>query len=153
MTSVTPVINIVSSNPPPPAQQTSAKPRPATTRPGAVPVPPDVLDISADSLGSRDQHMAALNCGQSTPDFPPDFEWDPETCEAELLDICDRLCQQNPQAMTAVMNLIEGADPEDDEQTIQDRVKHHLRNLGMHDDFGRGDWYTTRLDSLYEDTA
>ncbi len=153
VTSVTPVINIVSSNPPPPEQQTSSKPRPATTRPGPALVPPELLDINADSLGSRDQHMAALNSGQSTPDFPLDIGWDPDTSQAELLDICDRLCQQNPQAMTAVMNLIEGADPEDDEQTIQQRVSNHLRIMGMNDAFGHGDWYTTRLDPNVNDTA
>ena len=55
--------------------------------------------------------------------------------------------------MTAVMNLVEGFDPDDDEQTIQQRVSNHLRIMGLNDAFGHGDWYTTRLDPSVEHTA
>ncbi len=63
--SVTPMVNIVSSNPPPPAQQTSVKPRPATTHPGPILVTPDILDIKPDAVGSLEQQIAALYDGQS----------------------------------------------------------------------------------------
>ena len=48
--------------------------------------------------------------------------------------------------MTAMMNFIEGSDPDDDEQTIRHRVNNHLRIMGLNDVFDRCDWYTTRPD-------
>ena len=77
--------------------------------------------------------------------FPQDIEWQPDIDPADIFDLCGRLCEQNPQTMTSIMNFIEGFDPDDDEQTIRRRVNNHLRIIGLNDAFDRGDWYTTRL--------
>ena len=55
--------------------------------------------------------------------------------------------------MTALMNIIEGFDPEDEEQTLKDRVENHLGIIGLNDAFGHGDWYTTRLGPIVEGAA
>ena len=55
--------------------------------------------------------------------------------------------------MTAVMNIIEGFDPDDDEQTLRDRVENYLGIIGLNDAFGHGDWYTTRLGPAVKHTA
>ncbi len=78
--------------------------------------------------------------------FPQDMEYQPDINEAELFNLCDRLCEENPQAMTAMMNFIEGFDPEDEEQTIRHRLNNHLRIIGLNDVFGHGDWYSTPMD-------
>ena len=88
-----------------------------------------------------------------TPPEVSQVEDIPDISETEVFDVCGEFCQQNPQAMTAVMNLIEGFDPDDDEQTLEQRVSHHLRIMGLNDAFGHGDWYTTRLDPSVEHTA
>ena len=91
----------------------------------------------------------------SDPVVPDDLpgETKPDISEKEVFDVCGNFCQQNPQAMTAVMNIIEGANPEDDEQTLQQRVSNHLRIMGLNDAFGYGDWYTTRLDPSVSSAA
>lgn len=91
----------------------------------------------------------------STPDVPDDLpaETQPDIREKEVLEVCGEFCQQNPQAMTAVMNLIEGFEPDDDERTLEERVSNHLRIMGLNDAFGYGDWYTTRLGPIADSTA
>ena len=89
------------------------------------------------------------------PDIPDDLPADtqPDIREKEIFDVCGEFCQQNPQAMTAVMNLIEGFEPDDDERTLEERVSNHLRIMGLNDAFSHGDWYTTRLGPIAENTA
>ena len=106
---------------------------------------------------TRQERESARN-KQSKPSDPvvPDdlpTETKPDIREKEVFDVCGEFCQQNPQAMTAVMNLIEGFDPDDDEQTLEERVSNHLRIMGLNDAFGHGDWYTTRLDPIVGSTA
>ena len=60
VTSVTPMVNIVPNKPLTPAQQSSGKPRPATSGSSPVLVPPDILDINPDAVGSLEQHIVAL---------------------------------------------------------------------------------------------
>ena len=85
--------------------------------------------------------------------FPQDIEWQPDIDPADIFDLCGRLCEQNPQAMTSIMNFIEGFDPDDDEQTIRRRVNNHLRIIGLNDAFDRGDWYTTPIDPSLSHSA
>ena len=89
------------------------------------------------------------------PNIPDDLtaETKPDISEKEVFEICGNVCEQNPQVMTAVMNIIEGFDPHDGEQTLEERVSNHLRIMGMNDAFGHGDWYTTRLDPVVGSTA
>ncbi len=63
--------------------------------------------------------------------------------EAKLFEVCDYFCEQNQEAMTAMMNLIVGFDPDEEEEDIKHRVRNHLRIMGLNDAFGHGDWYTT----------
>lgn len=55
--------------------------------------------------------------------------------------------------MAAVMNLIEGFAPDDDEQTLEARVSNHLRIMGLNDAFGHGDWDRIWLEPIVEGTA
>ncbi len=89
--------------------------------------------------------QAADENAPSPSGFPQDIEWQPDINPADIFDLCGRLCEENPEAMTAMMNFIEGFDPDDDEQTIRRRVNNHLRIIGLNDAFDHGDWYTTRL--------
>lgn len=91
----------------------------------------------------------------NTPDVQDDLpaETQPDIREKEVLEVCGEFCQQNPQAMTAVMNLIEGFDPDDDEQTLEERVSNHLRTMGLIAAFGYGDWDSTRLEPIADSTA
>ena len=135
------------------------------TRPPAAPyVPPPVIYTAFDKH-KAEEHVEHVRTTResarnrqskpSDPVVPDDLpgETKPDISEKEVFDVCGNFCQQNPQAMTAVMNIIEGANPEDDEQTIQQRVSNHLRIMGLNDAFGHGDWYTTRLDPYVEGTA
>ena len=85
--------------------------------------------------------------------FPQDIEWQPDIDPADIFDLCGRLCEQNPQTMTSIMNFIEGFDPDDDEQTIRRRVNNHLQIIGLNDAFDRGDWYTTPIDPSLSHSA
>ena len=99
----------------------------------------------ADEHQERIKERQTASSAPSLSGFPQDIEWQPDISQADVFDICDRLCEENPEAMTAMMNFIEGSDSDDDEQTIRRRVNNHLRILGLNDAFDRGDWYTPRL--------
>ena len=102
----------------------------------------ETRDRDKPKNGKKSQERGASE--PSLSGFPQDIEWQPDISQANVFDLCDHLCEQNPQDMTAMMNFIEGSDPDDDEQTIRHRVNNHLRIMGLNDVFDRGDWYTTR---------
>jgi len=133
--------------------QKPSKPDKPPGRPQPTSVPDEILDYEREQEYRLGISNAAQKSGQSTSDSASDIATKSDTSQAEVVDICDRLCEQTPEVMTAVMNIIEGADTDDDEQTLQDRVNNHLRIMGLNDAFGQGDWFTTRLDPIVESTA
>ena len=120
-------------------------PRP---KPAPAPAAPD-----NDKPKKKEPAQSTDANAPSPSGFPQDIEWQPDINPADIFDLCGRLCEENPEAMTAMMNFIEGFDPDDDEQTIRRRVNNHLRIIGLNDAFDRGDWYTTPIDPSLSHSA
>ena len=126
---------------------TETSPRDQST--GQAPSPHSDVQVSTGVA----QRVATPDAGQAESEELVDNEIRPEISEAEIFDVCREYCQRYPEAMTALMNLIEGFDPDDDEQTLEGRVSNFLGLMGANDAFGHGDWYTTRLDPIVRNTA
>lgn len=167
VTSVTPMVNIISSNPPPPVQQTSVKPRPATTRPGPVVLPPDILDINPDAVGSREQQIAALNSGQSPSGFPQDIDWDPDisalglvtfiqtaaeetrdSSENKTIAVCEALYNANPEGAESCLKIMTGVVPDDGKQLTLEQLVNLARSVGLVNGFDSKPWNATKLGPL-----
>ena len=176
VTSVTPMINLVSPLPPAPPglhvppPPTVQQPQPELTSETTRPSQTDRLgeQILRRNEERARQDAAAQNREPSLSGFPQDIGWSPyqdatglvtpgsvkpDIGQDALLEACGYICEQNPEVMTAVMNIIEGFDPDDDEQTLRDRVENYLGIIGLNDAFGHGDWYTTRLGPAVKHTA
>ena len=152
--------------PPPTVQRPQPEPTSETTRPSqTVQLGEQILRRNEERAR---QDAAAQNREPSLSGFPQDIGWSPyqdatglvtpgsvkpDIGQDALLEACGYICEQNPEVMTAVMNIIEGFDPDDDEQTLRDRVENYLGIIGLNDAFGHGDWYTTRLGPAVKHTA
>ena len=145
------------------ASQAEIRP-PATTLPPAILVPPDLLDISEDAVGSLEQHIAALNSGQSTSGFPQDIEWSPED-EASGLDpfiqaaaagtrdssedkttvVCEALYAADPEGVARGVKLMTGAELDNEEDVLGECIR-LARSVGLDEYLASVEgWYTTRL--------
>ena len=140
VTSVTPMVNIVSSNPPPAqqtpvnrppatasppsAQQTPVNRPPATTRPQPILVPPDLLDINPDTVGSR--------AG----------EYDSRTALEILTDPGD----EHRFGQVQTFKVLTGTSLDDETQEIAKELAHILKAVDPLVFSAIEPWYTTRLE-------
>ena len=112
----------------PPDSRGGAGRTPAPTRP--------VYFDDVEAYGQRaEQRATAQNSEQDSGDTPSDFVSEREITEADVLKFCQYICEKDEAVFTQVMKIIEGFDPDDDEQTIRQRVNEYLRLLGLNDYF------------------
>ena len=153
------------------ASQAEIRP-PATTRPQPVLVPPDILDLNPDTVGSIEQHIAALNSGQSTSGFPQDIEWSPEdepsgldpfiqaaaartrdSSEDKTTVVCEALYAADPEGFARGVKLMTGAELDNEEEVLGECIR-LARNVGMDQYLASEEaWYTTKLGSSESPTV
>ena len=133
--------------------------------PPGIPVPPDILDLNPDTVGSIEQHIAALNSGQSTSGFPQDIEWSPEdepsgivpfvqaaaartrdSSEDKTTVVCEALYAADPEGVARGIKIMTGCAPDNDDRAVLSEFIHLARSVGL-DEYLAGveAWYTTRL--------
>jgi len=147
------IVPIRPGTPPKPANQ------PHPTPSLHLPAPPPGIDIpgytqphqpvqeASDNSESEKKKKKRQETGSSEPslpDFPQDMEYQPDISALGLV---------NFETKAAVMKIINGHDPDDDEQDTEQAWNNHLRILGLNDVFSQGDWYTTRLGTPFQNDS
>jgi len=132
---------------PPVSQGPESRP-PATTRPGPTLVPPDLLDTNPDTVGSREQQIAALNNGQASTDIAPDIggeryanEYDPRS----ILEFLTHPGEERTPVIVKTMSVMTGSSLDDEEQDADLAWNRFLQTVGPYAPIDYGPWYTTRL--------
>lgn len=128
---------------PPPAPSISL-PAP----PPGIPVPPDILDLNPDTVGSIEQHIAALNSGPSISGFPQDIvserdigEYDPR----KILEFLIQPGEEHRSMQEGTYAVITGTRLDDETQEIAKELAHILQTIDPQALFENEPWYTTRL--------
>lgn len=110
---------------------------PTISGPGYV-MPGVALDPSTETLPgdqSTGQTPSPDSGGQDSTDDAPDIVSEREFTEADVLKFCEYICEKDEAVFTQVLKILEGFEPDADEQTIRQRVNEYLRLLGLNDYF------------------
>ncbi|MYD09875.1 MAG: hypothetical protein F4X02_07495 [Chloroflexi bacterium] len=106
-----------------------------SAEPTAAPRRPSYLN-DVEAYGQRaEQRAVAQNSEQDSEDILAEFAGEREFTEADVLKFCEYICEKDETVFTQVMKILEGFEPDADEQTIRQRVNEYLRLLGLNDYF------------------